>query len=171
MMKVKQTKQEQRTAEIEERIERHLKSDWPEEFASSPFSKNNLSFLCLLPPVHEMWSYDFIITDQESSEETVRVYCVWNGNEIVSYARVEEAISDFVGSVRESQIHANWRFFSSPLIMSGTLALGMLLIIAVLSIQQADVPPQLWSVFTAVIAFYFGKEGWTSLRGPRDSSA
>ena len=77
---------------------------------------------------------------------------------------VEDAYNDLIVEQRELKIRQTWTFVASPLIISGLLAIALLVIIGWLVLTKSSVPPELWSIFTAVVAFYFGKEGWSVLR-------
>jgi hypothetical protein len=96
---------------------------------------------------------------------------LWNGKEVVSFDDLEIAILDLFTDLREQGVEDRFWFYSSPLIVSGVLAIGLLILIAVLSFYPHGVPAQLWTIFTAIVAFYFGKQGFTASRGNKDANA
>jgi hypothetical protein len=49
------------------------------------------------------------------------------------------------------------KYFTSPLAISAALAILLIALIATLELRSGKVPSQLWAVFTAVVAFYFGR--------------
>jgi hypothetical protein len=95
----------------------------------------------------------------ESTEVKKQIWLFWNAKEMKSYKSYQPAFSDFVTEQKVRKIQGRLRYITSPLVVSAILALAMMGIIGTMLVLKMPVPDQLWSLFTAVVAFYFGREG------------
>ncbi len=123
----------------------------------------DLQYISEFPP-HQVLRFDIEQASNAKGDEVIYVYALWNGKEMLYFNDVEDAYNDLIVEQRELKIRQTWTFVASPLIISGLLAIALLVIIGWLVLTKSSVPPELWSIFTAVVAFYFGKEGWSVLR-------
>lgn len=148
------TLREKHTERVEARLRAHLQKDWRDLLEGEPFSPSHLSCLSECPP-RELWMYR--IQESEKHPGGYDIYLIWDGREVFSLDDIRHAISAFTAGIREEKTKERFLFFSTPIIISGILSTGLLILIAALSFFHEDgVPVQLWSIFTAVIAFYFG---------------
>jgi len=149
----KQTKKEMASEAMRRRLLKHIEDWLPEHTHKSP---QQLDFITDDGQL-ELW--ECTLTPPKGSPSDVeKVWLFWDEEEIKSYQSYNSAFVDFVAKQRSKKIEARFRYFTSPLTVSAILALLMLLLIAYLSCFREKVPDQLWSIFTAVIAFYFGRE-------------
>jgi hypothetical protein len=86
------------------------------------------------------------------------LWCLWNRREFVFHETYQRAFIDFTSEIKAKRIEGKFQYFTSPLTISAILAILMLALIVGLLGFRGFVPDQLGSVFTAVVAFYFGRE-------------
>jgi hypothetical protein len=113
----------------------------------------------------ELWKCS-LIPPNAPEAMTEEIWLFWNGREVVSHPSSNYAFLDFVSELKSKRIEGKFQYVTSPLTVSAILAFLMLALIMGLLSFQETVPDQLWSVFTAVVAFYFGRES-----GARSSEA
>jgi hypothetical protein len=96
----------------------------------------------------------------ESVKNGLKLWLLWNGNEVWSYKEgdQERAYIDLINARKDRRFGAIVRYWTSPLTVSALLALILFLLIFILELSRFPVPSELWSIFTAVVAFYFGRE-------------
>ncbi len=173
--KVQPTNAERATAVMEARAIQTMKRDYPDLCFNDDYGEPSVYFITALSPLQLLGvepgrKRSEQGQDGEKTEER-QLYFVWDGGEFTTFDDPEEAITDFVSLAREKTIRTRWQFYASPLIISGVIAIGLLSTIASLLFLGRNVPPELWSIFTAVAAFYFGKEGWTAMRERGDAAS
>jgi hypothetical protein len=95
-----------------------------------------------------------------SATEGPVIWLLWDGSEVMSYQddEQEDAFIDMINKQKTRRLDSKLKYYTSPLTISAILAIILFLLIAALELLRYDVPNQLWSVFTAVVAFYFGRE-------------
>jgi hypothetical protein len=86
------------------------------------------------------------------------LWLLWDKKEVTSYDDEGDAYIDVIIGQKARRLDSKLRYYTSPLTISAVLALILFLLIAAMEMLRYSVPDQLWSVFTAVVAFYFGKE-------------
>jgi hypothetical protein len=153
----KLTPQEQKTARLTQRFDYHIQLWWP-KYNDKGIYAREYNFIVDDHP-HELWRCDF--TKVEADETTAPeegLWFLWNGKEVTSYDEVDRAFVDFINEKKEARIKSKLQYITSPLAISAVLALLLGLLICWLMIWRNDVPNQLWTIFTAVIAFYFGRK-------------
>jgi hypothetical protein len=147
------TKHEVNSQLMRDRLLQHIE-DWYQGYRQK--SPPDLSFIANDGKL-ELWRCS-LIPPNASGSETEEKWLFWNTNEIVSHPSADYAFMDFVSVLKNNRIDGKFQYFTSPLTVSAVLALLMLGLIMVLLWYKQTVPDQLWSVFTAVVAFYFGRE-------------
>jgi hypothetical protein len=170
MAEVTQTKAERYTQQLEDRAIETLKRDYPNLCSSDTHERPDIEWIVKFERL-EFLRAKPIKKDKTSKKKDAYLYLVWDGREFTIFDIIEDAIVHFSANIRESSIKQRLLFVSSPLIVSGLLAFGLLVLLATLSLNGQGVPSQLWSIFTAVVAFYFGREGWTAMRREMDHEA
>jgi hypothetical protein len=161
-MAPKKTKQEKASEAMQNRLEAFCLDSYPEYFDKTKFEEIDLNYVAEISP-HEIWRADFNPVGSTDDDEIDSIYLVWNGAEVIGHEDdAESALLDVLTDQKELRARERMRFYASPLIVSGILAVGLFALIAYLSITTTREIPQLWTVFTAVIAFYFGKGGWSA---------
>lgn len=148
------TKKEISSLAMEARIEKYIISYYQGYIHKSP---RDLNFLVEDGDL-QLWECTMLSNDTGNSNE-LTIFFFWDSEELNSYDNYGSAFSEFVVAQKNLRLESKFKYYTSPLTVSATLALIMLIFIILLLFCNYDVPPQLWSVFTAVIAFYFGKEG------------
>jgi hypothetical protein len=86
------------------------------------------------------------------------IWFLWTGQEVQSYNRQSEAFVDFINEKKTQRLDSKFKYWTSPLTVSVIIAILLLTLISTLELRNKEVPQQLWSLFTAVVAFYFGRE-------------
>jgi len=120
----------------------------------------------------EPQAFDFLTEDKDfelwecrlkpspnTENREMTVWLFWNNQELQSYDTYQKAFVAFVSEQKIRRIQGRLKYFASPLVVSAFLALAMMGVISIMLVKKMPVPDQLWSVFTAVVAFYFGREG------------
>lgn len=165
-MAVAKTKQERASRQMRMRLAEFCREHFPGYFEKG-YKPIELNFVADMTP-HEVWRADFVRVSEEGVDEfnTESIYLVWNGREVMGYEDddAEGAFFDVLTEQKEKRSRERMAFLASPLIVSGVLAIGLLALIAYMLIETDKAIPQLWTVFTAVIAFYFGKGGWAAIQ-------
>jgi hypothetical protein len=93
------------------------------------------------------------------------VYAVWDGKEVTVYEDdAEEPFIEVIGFLRAERQQDRLRYMATPVYVSMILAVVLTLTIVGLLAFKPPVPPELWTVYTAVIAFYFGRQGLTAMK-------
>ena len=181
VVKVGQTRGQRRTDLLKARFREYLDSHYPNERKKFPdedfyFSVEDSPFQvwsCVLVDRRPAAQHDGISETPSLNDEAAKkleydntIWLFWDGSEITSFSKdnSEGAFVSLIDQQRARRRNAKLKYFTSPLTVSAVLAMIMLLLIALLAIIPAfintkiEVPQQLWTVFTAVVAFYFGKE-------------
>lgn len=144
---------ERETKMIKERIDEHVEEWWPDIIAPEILNRRDLRFI-ISDGDHALWFCTFSYNNEGASRE---LYFLWNGHEITSYENEQEAFCDFIRSLKDQRLEGRFKYWTSSLTVSAFLASALLVLISGLFIFGQYVPDQLWSIFTAVIAFYFGR--------------
>jgi hypothetical protein len=152
----KQTKQEADTQLMRERLMQHIEEWYPGYRHTAP---PGLAFIAVDGKV-ELWECALIPPKAEGTERET-VWLLWNAKEVVSHSSYNAAFTDFVTELKGKRIEGKLQYYTSPLAVSAALAILMLALISGLLLWRGEAPNQLWSVFTAVVAFYFGRESGT----------
>jgi hypothetical protein len=162
-MAVVLTLADRRTRQLKERLLEHLTEWWPHENANYP----DKDFLFEIEDAPcEIWHCKLTDVKVEGSPKGPTIWFLWNGIEVTSYPD-KDKIKAFIDLMNFQQLRrskAAIRRLASPLLVSGALALLLFGLIGTMELGSYTVPPQLWSVFTAVVAFYFGRENSQSRR-------
>jgi hypothetical protein len=147
------TKQEVNSKLMRGRLLRHVEDWYPGYRQKSP---PDLSFVAAEGKL-ELWKCS-VIPPAARDEQTTDMWLFWNTREVVSHSSSDNAFIDFVSELKNKRIEGRFQYCTSPLTVSAILAFLMLALIMGLLLSHGSVPDQLWSVFTAVVAFYFGRE-------------
>jgi hypothetical protein len=147
------TKQEVNSQLMRERLLRHIADWYPGYKQKSPPA---LWFVAADGKL-ELWKCS-LIPPNANEKQTEDMWLFWNTREVVSHSSSDDAFIDFVSELKSKRIEGKFQYCTSPLTVSAILAFLMLALIMGLLLSQGHVPDQLWSVFTAVAAFYFGRE-------------
>jgi hypothetical protein len=150
------TRKEVASERMRQRLLKHIE-DWHQGYTHK--NPQELDFITDDGKL-ELWECT-MVPPQGSKNEDGKIWLFWDAREIKSYESYKSAFVDFVMEQKSKRVEGRFKYFTSPLTVSAVLALCMLLLIAYLLWRAQNVPDQLWSVFTAVIAFYFGKESGT----------
>lgn len=151
------TTEEQKTRRLTQRFDYHMQLWWPKYSDKEKFS-GEYNFIIGDKP-HQLWRCDFEKANAEEKALTGKsLWFLWNGIEITSYDKIDDAVVDFINEKKEARIKSKLQYITSPLAISAVLALLLGLLIFVLMVWRNGVPDQLWTIFTAVIAFYFGRK-------------
>jgi hypothetical protein len=88
------------------------------------------------------------------------IWFLWDGSEVMSYKddEQEDAFIDMINTQKARRLDSKLKYYTSPLTISAVLAVILFALIAALELLRYNVPDRLWSVFMAVVAFYFGRE-------------
>ena len=156
----KLTKYEKQTDLLKRRIHGHIAAWWP-KYEKIPTNNREFNYI-FSEGEYELVSCEF--TDDPMTpiiplDDSDTLWFLWNNKELTSYDDAEDAFVDLLQSQKEKRLRANLKYYTSPLAVSAGLAFTLVILIAALEYGKTEVPPQLWTVFTAVIAFYFGKGG------------
>jgi hypothetical protein len=86
---------------------------------------------------------------------------IWNGSEIDTFDYFNQGIREYLVLARARKTASFFRQFTSPLTIGAMIGVLLVLITAVQLFHAGmdKVPDQLWTILTAVIAFYFGARG------------
>ena len=170
---IRPTAAEQKTAKLKARFSAHIHEWWPTQDAE--FADKDYNFHIEDGPF-QLWSCDLSnrrtpispggsapvsASATEHAREDIRgvtLWLLWDRKEVSSYDDEGEAYSDLINGQKALRLDSKLKYYTSPLTVSAILAIILFLLIAALEILRYDVPNQLWSVFTAVVAFYFGRE-------------
>lgn len=158
------TRLEKKTLKIRERIFFHFEKYWGSYSDNSKYSEPDLRFVIEDEP-HQIWS---IYCSNKSTEKEVKVYFLWNGQEIISFETDEQAYQQLINEKKNKRIESVFKYWTATVTVSAILAFSLLIFIVGLSVFDKTVPAELWTVFTAVISFYFGRGSSTS-PGPPDA--
>ena len=149
----KPTKQEVESQLMRDRLMQHIEDWYPGYRHKDP---PDLTFIAHDGKI-ELWEC-VLIPPNASETQLEKMWLLWNEKESVSHYSYHTAFVDFVSEIKGRRVDGRFQYFTSPLTVSAVLALLMLGLIAGLLCFRGEVPNQLWSVFTAVVAFYFGRE-------------
>jgi hypothetical protein len=154
---IQPTPVERRTLRLKARIESHIREWYPRELEKFPVRE--LYFIISDHP-YELWKCEMSRQDPAEDDRPITKWVVWDGKELISYGDDEfiDAYHTLINGQKERRIQNKLRYWTSPLAVSAILALALCVLIAILELAKYQVPDQLWSIFTAVIAFYFGRE-------------
>jgi hypothetical protein len=147
------TEQEVATEAMRQRILKHI-SNWYQGYTLK--SPSDLDFITNDGGL-ELWTCS-LLPPNGNADESKNIWLFWNTREVVSHDSYKNAFVDFVSEQRSRKIEGRFKYFTSPLTVSAVLEFCMLVLITYLLCFHNNVPDQLWSVFTAVVAFYFGRE-------------
>lgn len=147
-------------APMDVNIQSELKKDYPRLFTN----EIEMQPPCVLGNGGKFEIYEVDFLSKSNHKKFVTKYVFNNNGEIWTFDNIEDALSTAMPEIRRHYAKLIATFILSPIIISGALAVVMVLLIAYLLINQMPVPSQLWSIFTAIVAFYFGKEGWSAIR-------
>lgn len=153
-----------------------LKADVPEVFDNTKYNEPVIYLIARDIPFDFLGAFAELKTgvadEMEKVENRKQFYLLWDAKEFKTFKGefLSLAIEEFVTLLRERRTRERWHFYATPLIISGFIAVVLLLILAGLMISGRSVPPELWSIFTAIVAFYFGREGWTAMRDRGNAS-
>lgn len=167
------TKEEKWAAQLKDLFLKHIR-DWYPYYNKTEYSDNSFEFFFhIRDSPCEIWSFEILqqinpkTVDRPTEEEEInvkrsglerkKIWLYWDGVEVQSFDDAEEAFCELIHDKREERLVSKWKYFTSPATISAALALLMLLMIATLQLWKDNVPQQLWTIFTAVIAFYFGR--------------
>jgi hypothetical protein len=172
---VRPTRIERETLRLKARFEAHVREWYPREVKEFPVL--DMYFHVSDYPC-ELWSCELsrrgaptphddaqqvpadASEEREGKMKPITKWLLWDRLEVISYDEDEfqDAYHDFINKQKERRMQNKLRYWTSPLAISAILALSLCLLIAILEVCKYQVPDQLWSIFTAVIAFYFGRE-------------
>jgi hypothetical protein len=156
----KPTRQERKSEELISRFVKHIKDWWPgyEHKEAKSFDFNYI----VSDPPHELWSC--ALPDASEPNKTIKeLWMVWDGGEVYSDRNAATFMAKFCNDKKERRIEAKLAYLTSPGAVSAYLALAMTFVIACILLLHHSmdmVPAQLWTVYTAVIAFYFGRQNF-----------
>lgn len=177
------TATERKTAKLKLRFAAHIREWWPKQDAE--FRDQEYNYHIEDGPF-QLWSCELsnrrmrtlpqeVASPSESAstlsadtDKSVTVWLLWDKKEVTSYDDEGEAYTDIINGQKARRLDSKLKYYTSPLTISAILALILFLLIATMEMLRYAVPDQLWSVFTAVVAFYFGKE---SSRRPMEQTA
>jgi hypothetical protein len=114
----------------------------------------------------ELWSGKFFWKDTSADPGFETIWLLWNGAQTRSYPSACAAFYRLVEDQKARRTESKVKHFTSPLTVSAILAVLLLVLISLLEFCGKEVPNQLWSVFTAVVAFYFGRESGKEVTSP-----
>jgi hypothetical protein len=167
------TAAERKTAKLKARFAAHIREWWPKQEAE--FQDKEYNYHIEDGPF-QLWSCELsnrrmrtlpeeVPSPSESpsapsadTNKSVTVWLLWDKKEVTSYDDEGEAYTDIINGQKVRRLDSKLKYYTSPLTISAILALILFLLIATMEMFRYTVPDQLWSVFTAVVAFYFGKE-------------
>jgi hypothetical protein len=158
----KRSPREQETDELILRFDDHIDKWYPNHADRTKFLRDYTFIIGGTP--HEIWKCDFKMAGSDKSappEETI--WFLENGKERTSHNELSGAVVDFVNEKKEERIKSKLKLVTSPLAIGALIAILLVLLIFFLMLRRDGVPDQLWTVFTAVVAFYFGRRGSTSI--------
>ncbi len=151
------TRAERATAKLRQRFDNHIQLWWQTYSDDKKYSREYTFIIADKP--HELWRCDFCkVNAEETAGPDKPLWFLWNKKEVTSYDNLDDAIVDFVTEKKEARIKSKLQYYTSPLAISAILAILLICLIFLLMYRRDAVPAQLWTVFTAVIAFYFGRK-------------
>jgi hypothetical protein len=148
---LRKTTEEKRTALLIRRFRAHI-NEWYPKYVG--YKRDDFEFYVQDAPF-QLWRGD--VYEGDGSEHT-QFWFLWTGDEVMSFKEQDEAFMEFINGKKARRLDSKLRYYTSPLTISAVLAVLLLLLIAGLEFRGDRVPNQLWSIFTAVVAFYFGRE-------------
>jgi hypothetical protein len=164
---IPQTKWERHTALVKARFDAFIERNHPEQHAELPV---HVYYYQVGDGPYQLWSCHMLPSGDAGKRSEgsatagpdigLTLWFLWDGREVTSYDEKdrEEAFIDLIEGQRSRRLGDKFQHYASPLAVSAYLAMALMILIAILEICRYEVPSQLWSVFTAVIAFYFGRE-------------
>lgn len=170
---VQPTSTERKTAKLKERFAAHIREWWPKQDAE--FRDKEYNYHIEDGPF-QIWSCELsnrrMQTPQQDlspspadpgvpssgSDKSLTLWLLWDKKEVTSYDDEGDAYIDLINGQKTLRLESKMKYYTSPLTISAVLAIILFSLIAVMEMFRYTVPDQLWSVFTAVVAFYFGKE-------------
>jgi hypothetical protein len=110
---------------------------------------------------YELWTATFTERDPVTQDRLLKAM-MWNGSSFDTYDYLNQAMREYTAILKERRNNALAQFLTSPLTIGAFIGILLVIITAIqLFIGKEDsyklVPDQLWSILTAVIAFYFGR--------------
>ena len=170
--KVQPTRAERATAKLKARFNAHIQEWYPRENTAFP---DRDYFFHIEDAPYQLWSCRLSNRTARAAEDETptttgqqgnaartetTLWLLWDKSEVTSFDEdeVEEAFTDLINGQRARRLDSKLKQWTSPLAVSAMLALILCGLITFLEVVKYDVPNQLWSVFTAVVAFYFGRE-------------
>jgi hypothetical protein len=157
------TKAEKRTDDLLKKLRNHVEL-WYEETTGHKYKDYN--WLTSYEPFH-VWRFDYAESIAKINEKK-SIWLVWDGAEVRSYDRFEEMFLYVLHQKRVHDSQTKLQYWTSPLAVSAILAVILTGVLSYLSIMKIETPPQLWTIFTAVIAFYFGRQASTKTKVEAD---
>lgn len=163
------TRTEVQTNILMRRFRNHVQQWWPR--LVDTVEPPDFDF-CVEDRPYQIWKGKFLAPGKGASDQksltgkpdstldinACYLWFLWDGAEVRSFATSEEAYYDLVQGQKARRLNSKFKYLTSPLTISAVLAVLLLCLIAGLEITHQIVPDQLWSIFTAVVAFYFGRE-------------
>jgi hypothetical protein len=161
---IQPTRTERQTAKLRARLRAHIGDWWPQEHEEFP--DKDFNFYIEDHPC-QIWSCQ--LSNRKAAAEGQQhdgarkgpiIWLLWDGGEVLSYKddEQEDAFIDMINKQKARRLDSKLKYYTSPLTISAVLAIILFILIAALELLRYVVPDQLWSVFTAVVAFYFGRE-------------
>lgn len=158
--KIRKTSAERLTDSLIERYRNHLRENYASRLENQDAPRDNFEW-CYSDKAINIWCYDNGVAAQDDNEEDEEdyIYLVWDGKEVLSYDDADTAYIDILSELRQQSSVRAVLYATSPLAVSALIAVLLAGIIGAMLLNQMKVPDPLWSIFTAVVAFYFGREG------------
>jgi hypothetical protein len=151
----KRSDKEYRTLYVREKIIEHARFVHGMEVKQS-----ELSFLAE-DGESELWKIDISEGDPLYQKGRIKdeIIFFWNGYEVESFYDTPAAIRAFINQMQLRSHVRFWQFLSSPLIISGIIGILLIAMTFYSIARLPETPTQMWTILTAVVAFYFGRGG------------
>jgi hypothetical protein len=110
---------------------------------------------------YELWLATFEDRDPVTNDRVMKTL-IWDQNEVHTFDYYNAGLREYTSIQKERRKRTNFELLTAPLTIGASIGILLVLVMAVQLFWGTDtglkrVPDQLWSILTAVIAFYFGR--------------
>jgi hypothetical protein len=145
---------ERRTAKMKMRIDDCIRRTSAKDGADRP---DREYYFHIKDGRHQVWSCR-MSSLVKPEQDSVTLWFLWDGSELSCYedGKRDEPFTELITGQKTRRSWLN--IFTSPRVIGAALAVTLTALVAGLEVFRGEVPRELWSIFTAVIAFFFGRE-------------
>jgi hypothetical protein len=158
-MRIPQTNAQRATNALLQMIQAQIKKDYIHSLKDKEAPLRNFEYE-YSEGRSQIWCYYNLSETEDSRTSDCHdlIYAWWDGREVTTYDDADSTYLDFLNYKRRREAVRLTLYSTSPLIISAIIAVILVALIAYMLLSGIKVPDPLWSIFTAVVAFYFGRE-------------